>query len=346
MRNTAYLFVIMIGVILALVYGKSMIIQFIVAFLLWFISAQLKKTANKLTWFNRFIPNQLQYVIILGIILFVGALLSNVVIANLTSLVDSFGRYEGNIKTLSEKIEKTLHIDLQAEIRTFIQSLDIKNILSQLAEALSSILSNSMMIFIYLLFIFLEMDNVKIKISKLFPEPVAKEKFINTLQKIELSLSNYFRVKTLMSLLTGFLGFIVLWAIGIDSPVFWAFLIFLLNYIPTIGSLVATIFPAIFSLLQFGDFLPFIIILLLIGAIQQVVGGIIEPKLMGESLNISPMVTIIALAIWGNLWGVMGMLLSVPITVIMIIVLSRFKSTQKVAILLTEKGDLSSDNSV
>lgn len=341
MRNTAYFFIIAIGTILALIFGKSMLIQFVVALLLWFATVQLKKTANRWTVFSRFVPAKLQSIVILGALLFVGFLLLNVVIANVTGLVDSFSRYESNINALANKIESLFRIDLQAEISSMINSLNIKNILSQLAEGLSGILGNSMMILIYLLFIFLETDNFKAKISKLFPEQAARQKFINTLQKIESSLSDYFRVKTLMSLLTGFLSFVVLWLIGIDSPVFWAFLIFLLNYIPTIGSLVATVFPAVFSLLQFGDFTPFVMILVGIGAIQQIVGNVIEPKLMGKSLNISPMVTIIALAIWGQLWGVMGMLLSVPITVIMIIVLSQFESTHKAAILLTEKGDLS-----
>ncbi len=264
------------------------------------------------------------------------------VMKNLSDLVASFSIYEENIATITTLIERILHLDLQSEITAMISSLNIGRILSGLAEGLSIIFSNSMMILIYLLFIFLETDSIKLKIHALFPEAASREKFVKTLEKIESSLSGYFRVKTLMSLLTGFASYIVLLLIGVDSPLFWAFLIFALNYIPTIGSLVATIFPAVFSLLQFGEFMPFVLILLLIGTIQQIVGNLIEPKLMGKSLNVSPMVTIIALAIWGQLWGVMGMLLSVPITVIMIIILSQFPATHKAAILLSEKGNLSS----
>lgn len=340
MKNTAYFFISLVGIILTLHYGQSILIQFIIAILLWFATMQLKKSANKLPIFKRLIPEKLQSTLILILLLVVIYFMLNAVVSNLSNLVISFANYENNVTAIAMKIEHLFNINLNNEMSAILSSLDIKKILSQLASSLSSILSHSTMILIYLLFIFLESDSFRLKIDALIPNETNQQKFIEILQRIEASLSSYFRVKTLMSLLTGFLSFIALFIIGVDFPIFWAFLIFLLNYIPTIGSLIATIFPALFSLLQFGSFIPFILILGVIGAIQQVVGNVVEPKLMGKTLNISPLVTILALAIWGELWGVIGMLLSVPITVIMIIVLSKFKATEKVAILLSEKGNL------
>jgi len=83
-----------------------------------------------------------------------------------------------------------------------------------------------------------------------------------------------------------------------------------------------------------------LILLIVLGGIQFTVGNILEPRIMGNSLNISPLVALVALAFWGTLWGITGMFLSVPITVIMIIVFSQFKRTRPVAILLSEKGKL------
>ncbi len=343
MKNTAYFFIIAIGTILALKFGQNMLIQLIIAFLIWFAAMQLRKTACKFSLFSRFVPERLQSITVLVLLLFVVYFVLTAVMNNLTQLISNFTNYESNINAIATSIEKTFHIDLQKEISSLIHSLDIQNILSKVAKSLSGILSNTMMILIYLLFIFLETNSVKLKIKALFPQAQSREKFTNALAKIEQSLSSYFKVKTLMSLLTGFLSYVVLSIIGVESAMFWAFLIFILNYIPTIGSLVATVFPAVFSLLQFGKLMPFVLILVLIGAIQQIVGNLIEPKLMGKNLNVSPMVTIIALAIWGKIWGVMGMLLSVPITVIIIIILSQFKSTYKAAILLSEKGELSNE---
>ncbi len=318
MKNIAYFFVIAIGIVLTLVYGQTMLIQLIIAFLLWFATVQIKKTFHKIKWFKRFVPNILQSLTIAGFLIFVIYLVMGLVMNNLSELTASFDSYEKNINTITIKIEKVFKIDAEEEFNAMINSLNIKNILSNLAESLSNIFSNFMMILIYLLFIFLETSSVKLKIKALFPNADSRQQFDKLLDKIEISLAKYFRVKTLMSLLTGFLSFIVLKIVGVDAAIFWAFLIFLLNYIPTIGSLIATVFPAVFSLLQFGTFAPFVIIIVFISAV----------------------VTIVALAVWGQLWGVIGMLLSVPITVIMIIILSQFKTTQNAAIILSEKGDL------
>ncbi len=340
MKNIAYFFVIAIGIVLTLIYGQTMLIQLIIAFLLWFATVQIKKTFHNIKWFKRFVPNILQSLTIAGFLILGIYLVMGLVMNNLSELTASFGIYEQNINTITVKIEKVFNIDAKEEFNAMINSLNIKNILSNLAESLSSILSNFMMILIYLLFIFLETSSIKLKFKALFPNTDSRKQFDKILDKMEISLAKYFRVKTLMSLLTGFLSFIVLKIVGVDAAIFWAFLIFLLNYIPTIGSLIATVFPAVFSLLQFGTFPPFAIIIVSVGAVQMFVGNFVEPRLMGKTLNVSPLVTIVALAVWGQLWGIIGMLLSVPITVIMIIILSQFKNTQNAAIILSEKGEL------
>ncbi len=339
-KNLANFFIVAIGTILVLIYGQSILVQVIIAFLLWFATVQIKKWFHKIKGFDTLLPNIVQSLIIAFILVVVVYFAMNLIISNLSEIMSSYKSYETNIYNAASKIEKLLKINLAKQMTTLLKSINMQNIFSQLANGLSSIFSNFMMVLIYLLFIFLESNTVKLKIVALFPDEKKRANFNNILKKIENSLAGYFRVKTLMSLLTGVLSFIVLKIIGIDAPAFWAFLIFLLNYIPTIGSLVATVFPAIFSLLQFGTFIPFIIIILAIGAIQMVVGNFIEPRVVGKSLNVSPMVTIIALAVWGKIWGVIGMLLSVPITVIMIIILSQFESTKNIAIILSEKGEL------
>jgi predicted PurR-regulated permease PerM len=145
-------------------------------------------------------------------------------------------------------------------------------------------------------------------------------------------------MKTVVSLLTGILSYIVLAIIGVDFAVFWAFLIFLLNYIPTIGSLIATIFPALMALLQEGNFSHAFWVIAGVGAIQILVGNFIEPKVMGNSLNISSLVVILSLVIWGSLWGIIGMIIAVPITVIMIIIMAQFPNSRKFAIMLSKDG--------
>jgi predicted PurR-regulated permease PerM len=90
--------------------------------------------------------------------------------------------------------------------------------------------------------------------------------------------------------------------------------------------------------LQFGDFNEFLIIIISLTSIAVFIGNFLEPRLMGNTLNISPLVAVLSLAVWGALWGITGMLLSVPITVALIIIFSQFPNTRAIAILLSEKG--------
>ena len=148
------------------------------------------------------------------------------------------------------------------------------------------------MILLYAVFILLEDASFKPKLKAIFVGKENDDKVDGILEKISTSISSYFGLKTLLSLITGSLSYIALRIIGVDAPEFWAFLIFILNFIPTIGSLIATIFPAIFCLFQFGTFTPSLLVLGIVGTIQVIVGNFLEPKIMGSSMNISPLVTI------------------------------------------------------
>jgi len=203
----------------------------------------------------------------------------------------------------------------------------------------SSLFGDAFLVIIYLVFILLEEPIFPRKIRAIYDSPERLDNALNMLEKIDKSTSNYMAIKSLMSLLTGTLSFFVLLLIGIDAPFFWAFLIFLLNYIPAIGSLIATLFPTIFAMLQFGDITHPVLVVTIVGAIQVLIGNLLEPRIMGNSLNISTLVVFITLAVWGAIWGVIGMLLSVIITAIMILVMSEIPSTRAIAILLSKKGD-------
>jgi predicted PurR-regulated permease PerM len=200
---------------------------------------------------------------------------------------------------------------------------------------------NTFLIIIYVVFLLFEQAVFPRKIRALFPEEDQFNQFHDVVGHINNAIRAYFKVKLTVSLLTAFASYVLMALVGLDFAIFWAFLIFLLNFIPNIGSLIATIFPALLSLVQFEDSLaPFLIILIGVGSIQLIVGNFLEPRMMGSSLNISSLVVILALTLWGAIWGIAGMILCVPITVILMLILAEFPSTRPIAILLSEKGEL------
>jgi AI-2 transport protein TqsA len=120
----------------------------------------------------------------------------------------------------------------------------------------------------------------------------------------------------------------------------WALLIFVLNYIPNIGSIVAVAFPALLALVQFETLGPFIILVISLTTIQLAIGSVLEPMLMGNTLNMSPLAIILGLAFWGTIWGIVGMFLSVPIMVMVMIVCAHVPSWRWMAILLSKDGQI------
>ncbi len=338
MKNTAYFFITIISIIITLIYGQSLLQPFIFALLLWFIIRKIRQGLDKLKFIRKHFPSWLKSLIPSIILITIFAFISKLLMANINSLAQSYPIYEQNVEIMIAQLNDVFQMNLVDYFKTHAGDFDFGLILQKIFQSLSDLLSNAFIILIYVLFIFLEESNFHTKLKAVFNEKKQFNELDNVMTEIEKSITSYIGLKTLVSFITGLASYIALLFIGIDAPLFWAFLIFLLNYIPTIGSLIGTLFPAIFCLLQFGDFNSGILVIGIVGGIQVIVGNLLEPKLMGNSLNISSFVAIFALSFWGALWGITGMLLSVPITVIMIIIFSHFNSTKAIAIMLSEKG--------
>ncbi len=334
-----YIFLIIITVVLVCIYAQTIIIPFILAILFWFLIRVIKKLLSRINFIGR-LPKWLltlsSTTVLLAFLVFAGTMISK----NIAELSRTMHEYQANVNNMTDAINAQFNIDIMSQLGDFAKDLNFGNLLSSLLSALTGLFGNTFTVLLYLLFLLLEEPIFPQKLQAMYPE---KERFdhVNSLvKKIDHSIGNYIALKTLTSLMTGILSYFALLLIGIDAPLFWAFLIFILNFIPTIGSLIATLFPALFAILQFGDFTPGILVLSIVGAIQLVVGNLIEPRLMGNTLNISPLVVFLTLAIWGVIWGISGMLLSVPITVILIIIMSEFPGTRPFAILLSQRGKL------
>lgn len=340
MKNTAYFFIITISTVFILIQGKNILIPFVFALLLWFIVRNLRGALNKIKFVNRYFPLWLKNLIPSIFLIIVLTLITKLLMVNITILTKSYSLYEGNVIVLINKVNDLFNINLLEYFKANSSSLIFGNLLQKIFESITGILGDTFIIIIYALFILIEEAHFYKKIKTVVSERSQFMQLTNVLNKIDTSVSKYIGLKTFISFLTGFLSYIALLLIGVDAPLFWAFLIFLLNYIPTIGSLVATFFPAIFCLLQFGDFFRGFLVLAIVGSIQLIVGNILEPRLAGNTLNISPFVAILSLSFWGAIWGITGLFLSVPMTVIMVIIFSNFENTKPVAIMLSEKGEI------
>ncbi len=196
------------------------------------------------------------------------------------------------------------------------------------------------LITIYMIFIFLEQRYFLKKIARAIEEGPKHDNLLKVFRSIDADIRTYIGVKTLISLLTAVISYFIMSLVDLDFADFWALMVFILNFIPSIGSIVATILPSMLALVQFDTLTPFFIILFTIGTTQILIGNILDPNLMGHRLNISPLVIVLSLLLWGFLWGVPGMFLGVPLMVMLMIVLYNFEETRWLALMLSKDGSM------
>jgi predicted PurR-regulated permease PerM len=328
-----------IAVFYVLVVGKAFLVPLAVAVLVWYIINALSRT------YARFLPkieepNLLTMLMAVASVLLFIYLVIDMIEGNVQDVRGSIPMYRDNLALLSTRITSVLPVASLPNLDQFTQSIEVGPIISTLAGSFTGMISNVFLVLLYVLFLLLEQGTFKNKLVAIFPSKEKREDILSILHHTQEDIQTYLYIKTMTSTLTGVVSYFVLLAVGVDFAGFWAFTIFLLNFIPTIGSIIATLFPALLALIQFDTFHQFFIVLGGVGAIQVAVGNFLEPKLMGNSLNLSPFVVMMSLTLWGSIWGVAGMFLSVPITVILLIVFAHFERTRYLAVLLSGNGNL------
>ncbi|MCY4035139.1 MAG: AI-2E family transporter [Hyphomicrobiales bacterium] len=323
-----------------LIFGRDVLLPFFVAVLLWYFIDATATAIGNLHLAERTLPRwlcrTLSLVGIASALYAVGALAG----ASIADVYDAAPLYKNNIEKFSTRLSESLGIENKLDITSLLRDIDFVPYLQDLALGLANIAGVAMLVALYVIFLLIEQYSFSAKIKAIFPNQPARKKVEMLLSQMQNRLGTYIWIKTLMSLLTAVASYVVLLLVGVDYAEFWALLIFLLNYIPTIGSLLATTFPTLLALVQFDSFTPGAFVLAGCGVIQFFVGNILEPRIAGDRLNISPLVVLLSLAVWGSIWGIAGMFLAVPITVMLVIVLAHFPATRPIAILLSSEGQV------
>ncbi|MBR4683524.1 MAG: AI-2E family transporter [Spirochaetia bacterium] len=203
------------------------------------------------------------------------------------------------------------------------------------SSSLTKMAGYTLLIFIFMFFLFLEYPYLNDKIKEAFSFREAKKFNIISTRILNL-VGRYFFIKLIISFLTGLEVWGALKLLGVDFALVWGGIAFALNFVPTVGSTVVVILISIQGIVQFYPevFLPTLVFLLNLG-IQQLMGNLIEPRIQGSNLNLSPVLILISLAFWAWLWGPLGAILAVPITVMLRVMFSYFDSTKFISILMS-----------
>jgi len=193
---------------------------------------------------------------------------------------------------------------------------------------------------LYAAFLMLERGSVESKLANLSDDPARVARIRQVIVVINQRIGAYLALKTLLSLLLAVSSYVVMRLFGLEFAALWAVLIFFLNFIPYVGSVLGVVFPVLMTIVQFQDAGTVLTMIVALTALQFGIGNFLDPYVMGNSLNLSPFAILVSLAVWSELWGVPGAFLAVPITAILTIVFSEFPGTRPIAVLLSSNGRL------
>ncbi|MBL8630465.1 MAG: AI-2E family transporter [Rhodospirillaceae bacterium] len=263
---------------------------------------------------------------------------------NLREVANAAPQYQERLKQVlaqvSALIAKIFGKGKPLSMTTLLNQIDLGIVLTSFAGAFQTIAGNTFQIFAYVTFLLLESRHFDRKMQAMFPDKEREKTVRATMSQIGKRIETYVLVKTMISFLVGVASFVVLTVADVDFAPFWALLIFVLNFIPYIGSPMGMMFPTLMSLLKFGSIPSALITLAFLWGVQSTIENFLEPKLMGRSLNLSPVFMMLSLSVWGAIWGITGMILAVPIMVMTMIVLAQFPETRPVAVMMSETGEV------
>jgi AI-2 transport protein TqsA len=347
MRNTtdseglrnAGLAIIASGVVIAgLVYGRSLLVPLAMAiFLLSVLEAMIQGFASiQIGQFRP--PRWLATILGLAAVVLGFYLVSFILLGQVDAISAAWPRYVARFESIVADLAQWLGPERSAKIKEALAGIDLTRRIPGLISSTQSVVLSALLVVAYIGFLFVERDQLSAKVAAMFPDEARAQSVAKLLATISGNVRRYIWFKTIVSVLTGVACYAVLRVVGIDFAETWALLIFVLNYIPNIGSIVGVAFPTLLALVQFETLGPFVILAVTLTAIQIVIGSVLEPMLMGKGLNMSPFAIILSLAFWGSIWGIAGMLLSVPILAVIMIVCAHVPSWRWMAILLSKDG--------
>tara|TARA_B110000495_G_C23010499_1_gene597610 strand:+ start:468 stop:1535 length:1068 start_codon:yes stop_codon:yes gene_type:complete len=325
--------------VIVVIYGMQLAKVLLVPFLIAAFLALI--TVRPMLWLQqRRVPSFLAALIIVFSMMFLLAIVGAI-------LGSSIGDFTAALPGYQERLDVIKDGAIDFAIRHFNFDKSMENVgdmidpgwamglVASILNSLKDVLTNAFLIIFTMIFMLLEVSSVGTKVEAAFGRSAESMQGPRVFLQ---NLGRYLGIKTIVSTATGTCAGVLTWSLGLDFPLLWAMLAFLLNYVPTIGSIIAAVPAILLALVQLG---PGAAGATAMGfaAINVVFGNVIEPRLMGYGVGISPLVVFVGLVFWGWVFGPVGMLLSVPLTMTLKLGLESDARTRWVAILIGSERD-------
>lgn len=324
--------------------GRPVFVPMVFGVIVAYIIIGLSRGLRRVPTVGRWLPPWLCYVASIAAIL--GTITAGVVLVinNIGRVVQLVPQYEQKLLQMIQSGAELLRIETaptwQALRDQVLEQISTQAIIGSTVVSVTAIVATLVVVLLYVTFLLVEKRVFPQKLQNLSSDPKDVSRIKQVLDSISTRVGQYLALKTLVSVVLGVISWAIMAFFGVEFAGFWAVLITVLNYVPYIGSFLGVLFPVAWAIVQFGDIGTVITLLILLSSAQFVIGNFLDPWLLGNSLNLSPFVILASLTIWGSLWGIPGAFLAVPITSVLAIVLSEFRGTRPIAVLMSRGGHL------
>ena len=335
------------GVILAVVIGwllhvgKTIFVPIAFSILVAYVVVGLASLIAKLPFLGKRLPTKIRYALAMIFISFVAIEFLYLVVASKDTIAAFAPRAHEALLAGIQKVASVARIESEPTWATLHQDLltqiDVQGLLRAVFASIASTLVSIEIVVLYACFLLFGRRTYVTKLEALANDSRKVARMQEILDLISVRIGSYLALKTFLGALLGVMSWIAMTLVGLEFATFWAVLIGLMNYIPYVGPVLGIALPVTMAIIQFASPGEVLAVLLALVLIYACIGYLLDPYVMGSSLNLSPLAILVSLTIWAELWGIPGAFLAVPITAIMTIVLSEFPQTRPIAVLLSRK---------
>nr|WP_082631126.1 AI-2E family transporter [Roseovarius atlanticus] len=337
-RTVALVIIAFAVVLFLLVQARFILISLAVAVILFTLTSDVIHLIARQSIGRFRIPNWLASIVALLLISTALLILSSILLAQLNTVLGTTLSYAERAPSAMASLFAWMGEDVERAVLNSLNSVEVSGYVRAVAGQAGSLMQGTVLVILFFGFLFAERIWFGTKMSNFFDDPAQAERANRIFNSIIHRVNYYLLIKTLVSVITGAMVYVVAMLFGIELALSLGILTFILNYIPNIGSIVATGMVALVGYVETGEASVTAGLFVITGIIQFVNGNVIDPWLMGRALRLSSFGIIISLAFWGAVWGIPGMFLSVPIMVMLLVICSHVPDLRKVAVLLSREG--------
>lgn len=324
--------------------AADIVIPFVVAVFIWYLINALVRFFGHVRFLeklSRGVRTALAIVLLAGVVMTV----SSMVQGNIADVRREAPKFQESFEKVVTKAAEVMNLNHVPTMREFIDDVvmkhvDIGQFMTSFAGMLTDFIGKTVIVFVFVALLLYEQQFFDRKLARVFPDTKRRQRIREIMAIIDIKIQKYIGVKSFVSFLDSFLTYTALHYFHVDFAEFWGVMAFFLHFIPYAGSFVAISMPVMIAFIQYGDAAVFMKVFATLCVSHAFLGHILDPYLMGNNLNLSPIFIISNLAMWGLLWGMPGMFLAIPILAIATIVMAQFDRTRPIAILFSKTGVL------